>query len=241
MSTHTDGAPPSVAPEPNSGSGSAETAQSGAELDTESGVTWLQAEMQRRMAAARNGSGGRHARHGGPDPTPAQAEYQARHASDRAGAAGRRAAGLPSPVQPTRGDDGAEVPTAWTSPPDPAPPRPRSGAEGEAQPPLAELRPRADPAPRPDGDGAPAPETPFPGSAGDGPANPPIRHRARLPLRQPRADPEGSAAAPPTQPPGPSGAPRVSGQGAPGSGGRPWPRPVRRARPATVRQRRAHP
>ena len=211
MSTHTDGAPPSVAPEPNSGSGSAETAQSGAELDTESGVTWLQAEMQRRMAAARNGSGGRHARHGGPDPAPAQAEYQARHASDRANAAGRRAAGLPSPVQPTRGDDGAEVPTAWTSPPDPAPPRPRSGAEGEAQPPLAELRPRADPAPRPDGDGDPGARNALPGPGRRRRRKPALRHRARLPLRQPRADPEGPAAAPPTQPPGPSGAPWPAG------------------------------
>ncbi|MDT7576559.1 MAG: hypothetical protein QOH17_2892, partial [Pseudonocardiales bacterium] len=128
MSTHTDGAPPSVAPEPDNGSGSAETAGSGSESGAASGVTWLQAEMQRRMAAARNGSGGRHARHGGHDPAPAQSEYQARHASDRATAAGRRAAGRPSPVQPTRGDDGAEVPTAWTRRRDfPAPPRPRSG------------------------------------------------------------------------------------------------------------------
>jgi hypothetical protein len=131
MSTHTDGAPPSVAPEPDNGSGSAETAGSGSESGAASGVTWLQAEMRRRMAAARNDSGGRHARHGGPDPAPAQAEYKARHASDRAAPAGRRAAGLPSPVQPTRGDDGAEVPTAWTRPRDyPAPPRPRSGVEG---------------------------------------------------------------------------------------------------------------
>ena len=220
MSTHTDGAPPSVAPEPESGSGSAKTAESGPEPDTGSGAAWLQAEIQRRMAAARNGSGGRHARHGGPDPTPAQTEYQARHASDRATAGGRRAAGLPSPVQPTRGDDGAEVPTAWTSARGrPAPPRPRSGIEGEAaQSPLAGMRPRADPAAslaaRPDGD--PAAEPPLVEPAGDRDANA-VAHAEAL---QPRPSSADGSVAPHVSAEGAlglaerSGAPDVSSRGA---------------------------
>jgi hypothetical protein len=48
VSTFTDGAPPSVAPDPEDGPGS--------------GSDWLREEMARRMAARGQGSGGRHAR-----------------------------------------------------------------------------------------------------------------------------------------------------------------------------------
>ena len=74
MSTDTDGTPPSVVPGSVDDAGASETVESGSD--------WLQAEIQRRMAAARRGSGGRHARHGGPDPEPARPDYRARHASD---------------------------------------------------------------------------------------------------------------------------------------------------------------
>ena len=82
MSTDTDGVPPSVAPGSTDDAGAAET--------VESGAAWLQAEIQRRMAAARSGSGGRHARHGGPEPAQARPDYRARHASDPALPAARK-------------------------------------------------------------------------------------------------------------------------------------------------------
>jgi hypothetical protein len=135
MSTDTDGAPPSVAPEPDSGSGSRETADQG----PESGTAWLQDEIQRRIAAARNGSGGRHARHGGPDPAPAQPDYRARHATDRPEPVRRRpvpqqTSTLPESTQEAVGDDGAEVSTTWTRARALRPVRPRSEPSIDGEP-----------------------------------------------------------------------------------------------------------
>lgn len=130
MSTDTDGVPPSVAPGSDDDAGAAETA--------EPGGTWLQAEIQRRMAAARNGSGGRHARHGGPEPTPARPEYRARHASapppPRAAPVDEAASGADAavtPAGPARSADPADA--VWRAGADPAAARP-TGATSERAP-----------------------------------------------------------------------------------------------------------
>ncbi|MEJ3658265.1 hypothetical protein WEH80_35415 [Actinomycetes bacterium KLBMP 9759] len=68
MSTFTDGAPPSVAPEPEDGPGPDRRFAEGDEQpgeQGESGSLWLREEIQRRIAAKSSGTSGRHARRGG--------------------------------------------------------------------------------------------------------------------------------------------------------------------------------
>ncbi|HEX3261848.1 MAG TPA: hypothetical protein VHS35_25295, partial [Pseudonocardia sp.] len=142
MSTDTDGAPPSVAPESRGDPGAAET--------VESGAAWLQAEIQRRMAAARGGAGGRHARHGGPEPAQPRPDYRARHASD--------------PPDPTSGHAEA-APDGQGHPAGVAPVPPGQGHPGGATPtPTASGHPM-DVAPRPSGQGHPMGAAPNPPGA----------------------------------------------------------------------------
>ena len=111
MSTDTDGAPPSVAPESRDDPGAAET--------VESGATWLQAEIQRRMAAARQRrqAGGTPA-HGGPDPpaprpTTAPATPPTRDPSARHGGPDAAPHDAGAPLDPTRAANG--VLSGWSS------------------------------------------------------------------------------------------------------------------------------
>ncbi|QYN35861.1 hypothetical protein K1T35_00350 [Pseudonocardia sp. DSM 110487] len=77
MTTFTDGAPPSVTPEPDDGS--VPHRAEAPDADPETGSAWLQDEIQRRIAEkAAAGGGGRHARRGEPTSS-SSAEYIARH------------------------------------------------------------------------------------------------------------------------------------------------------------------
>ena len=118
MSTDTDGVPPSVAPGSTDDAGAAET--------VESGAAWLQAEIQRRMAVARGGSGGRHARHGGPESAQARPDYRARHASDPAPAAAA------DPDDPDAATEPAAPGVAGSAGARPAPPRRTPWSAGAA-------------------------------------------------------------------------------------------------------------
>ncbi|WP_214365798.1 hypothetical protein [Pseudonocardia sp. H11422] len=74
MSTYTDGAPPSVSSGPQDGPGPPDEVEEDTEADPapdsgppDSGSSWLQEEMRRRMAANQSSGGGRHARREGVD------------------------------------------------------------------------------------------------------------------------------------------------------------------------------
>src|SRR5689334_1947326 len=71
------------------------------------------------MAAARSGSGGRHARHGGSQPAQARPDYRARHASADAGPPAAEPSGAtgtgPIPPRRTPWSAGAESAAAWNA------------------------------------------------------------------------------------------------------------------------------
>jgi hypothetical protein len=75
VTTFTDGAPPSVTPEPDDGS----VPHRAEPPDPDAGAAWLHDEIQRRIAeGAAAGGGGRHARRGEPSPS-GSAGYVPRH------------------------------------------------------------------------------------------------------------------------------------------------------------------
>jgi hypothetical protein len=217
VSTFTDGAPPSVAPEPDhSRPGLDHHEQAGANghsaADSEptEGSTWLSEELARRVAAGKAGSGGRHARRGNERPVPVTGNAPRHAAPGSAPAVG----GPALSARPPRRDDlfaesrrsgphdaadpavSAPRPDPWTGPLDAADP--------------AVSAPRPDPwtGPRPAERG---PDTPPGGQGRPRPARPrqpgvPERLGIGLPSRP--APPFGAAAArllsPPPTPPRPS-------------------------------------
>lgn len=149
MSTFTDGAPPSVSPEPGDDPDSDRGREPGP-TDADSGA-WLQEEIRRRMAArAATGGGARHARRGAPAPFPGTMQtsgHQPRHATPPAGAPATGVPGPGEPVQPAR-----VLPSrARRFDQQPAPQQP-------ADPPAAVAQPAAPPAPAtPDPRATPSP------------------------------------------------------------------------------------
>ena len=101
MTTFTDGAPPSVTPEPDDGSvrprGVAPAAGMRADVDSDTGSSWLRDEIQRRIAEGAAASGGRHARRG--EPT----------SSSSAGYVPRHSVATPGPGAPPPGPVGGQM------------------------------------------------------------------------------------------------------------------------------------
>jgi hypothetical protein len=100
VSTFTDGAPPSVSPDPGDDPGSAngrEPAPMNGDQDD-----WLQEEIRRRMAArAAEGGGSRHARRGAPSPFPGTGQvagHRPRHATPPGSPAPPPAGGPQAPL-----------------------------------------------------------------------------------------------------------------------------------------------
>jgi len=120
LSTFTDGAPPSVTPESDHGQDDDVDDDS-----TDTGLMWLHEEIQRRVAADRPESGGRHARRDGTDRSTSEG-YAPRHSVVTPGFA----VPLPEPgggtVQPQTGGLPPREPGA---PGRPRPPTPRHPGE----------------------------------------------------------------------------------------------------------------
>ncbi len=99
MTTFTDGAPPSVNPEPDDGSdtrGRSDQRESDDADDlADEGPSWLLAEIQRRIATGRSSSGGRHARRDTVG-SPGSVGYVPRHSVATPGPGAPR----PGPVSP---------------------------------------------------------------------------------------------------------------------------------------------
>jgi hypothetical protein len=141
VSTHIDGTPPSVTPGPGDDdpAGYRRGPDHDPEPDGDSGSVWLHEEIQRRIAAGRRASKGRHARHEVASST-TSISYVPRHSTATPGPG----ASPPAPVAtPARGMP--RVPAAWSSPPTPAVPA--------AEPP-ADLRPDPETGPPPGSTGA---------------------------------------------------------------------------------------
>ncbi|MGI5126673.1 hypothetical protein ACQEVB_07630 [Pseudonocardia sp. CA-107938] len=131
MSTFTDGAPPSVSPDPGDDPGSANGRESPPMNGEQS--DWLQEEIRRRMAArAADGGGARHARRGAPSPFPGTGQSPGhrppRHATPPGSPASDPVPGPPVPPRPlpsrARRFDAnppAPQPNDTTPPPRPAP------------------------------------------------------------------------------------------------------------------------
>jgi hypothetical protein len=138
VTTFTDGAPPSVTPEPDDGSvphrAGAPPADTGS-ADPDTGSAWLREEIQRRIAEGAAGNGGRHARRGEPS------------SSSSAGYVPRHSVATPGPGAPRPGPVGGQmsqasellrrertegaVRPAWSGPPA----RPAEGDPGAPQSP----------------------------------------------------------------------------------------------------------
>ncbi|HZG92678.1 MAG TPA: hypothetical protein VEZ42_20900, partial [Pseudonocardia sp.] len=113
MSTHIDGTPPSVTPGPGDDdpAGYRRGPDHEPDPDGDSGSVWLHEEIQRRIAAGRRASKGRHARHEVASST-TSISYVPRHSTATPGPG----ASPPAPVAtPARGMP--RVPAAWSSPP----------------------------------------------------------------------------------------------------------------------------
>ncbi|MFC4944846.1 hypothetical protein [Pseudonocardia sp. GCM10023141] len=95
MSTFTDGAPPSVTPEP--GDSGPEHGRGPDDATAEPATDWLQQEIQRRIAAKSSGSGGRHARRDASGRNGAAQQQQQRRSD---GPGGALPPPIGSPVQP---------------------------------------------------------------------------------------------------------------------------------------------
>ena len=151
MSTFTDGAPPSVSPDPGDDPGSA-NGQEPAPMNGEQ-ADWLQEEIRRRMAArAAEGGGSRHARRGAPSAFPGTGQvagHRPRHATPP---------GSPGP-NPTPGPiGGPQAPAPQRPLPSRArrfdPPRPGPSTNDPTTLPPAPTTPS--PSPRPSFGGGPA-------------------------------------------------------------------------------------
>jgi hypothetical protein len=92
----------------------------------DSGAAWLQEEIQRRIAAGRRASKGRHSRHAVASST-ASISYVPRHSTATPGPGTMPPAPLTTPARGI-----PRVPSAWSSPPEP--PRPPRTAEPAASP-----------------------------------------------------------------------------------------------------------
>jgi hypothetical protein len=146
MTTFTDGAPPSVTPEPDDGS--VPHRAEAPDPDPDAGSAWLHDEIQRRIAEkAAAGGGGRHARRGGTT-TPSSAEYVARHSvatpgpgAPRPGPVGGQMSQASELLRRERTESTAARPV-WSGPPTrPAPAQPaQPPSDGEAAP-AGQVRP----------------------------------------------------------------------------------------------------
>jgi hypothetical protein len=127
VSTFIDGVSPSVNPEPGGG----EQAEPQRDFDrdedgTDSGSAWLQEEIQRRIAAGRRASKGRHARHEVASST-ASISYVPRHSTATPGPGSLPPAPLATPARGI-----PRVPAAWSDPDDGA--GGPAGGQGNAGP-----------------------------------------------------------------------------------------------------------
>ncbi|GAA5126844.1 hypothetical protein [Pseudonocardia adelaidensis] len=163
MTTFTDGAPPSVTPEPDDGS--VPHRAEAPDQDPDTGSAWLHDEIQRRIAeGAAAGGGGRHARHGEPT-SPSSAEYIARHsvATPGPGAPRPRPVGgqmsQASELLRRERTEGTTVQPVWSGPPT----RPDEGGPDAAPP-----------------DAAPPAAGPADQQAGGGPVRPGIAAAAAM-------------------------------------------------------------
>lgn len=187
MSTFTDGAPPSVAPEPgDSGPDNGHRAEADA---VEPPSDWLQEEIKRRIAAKSSGSGGRHARRDGAAITNGLANGH--------GNSNRRAVpGQPAPL-PRLPRPAGPADEAWSGAPRPAPERPAP------ERPASERQAPQRPAPQPvDRAAHPVAERPAPER--------PAVERPLTPAPTRPAPPSGSAAARLLSPPRSSTPPAAS-------------------------------
>jgi hypothetical protein len=207
VTTFTDGAPPSVTPEPDDGSvpHRAEAPDS----DPDAGSAWLHDEIQRRIAEkAAAGGGGRHARRGEPASS-SSAEYIARHSvatpgpgAPRPGPVGGQMSQASELLRRER-TEGTTAQPVWSGPPirslegRPAAPQPGPAPPAPAWPSPAQPGP-AQPAPGPTGREAEAGQV-RPGVAAAAAMRGAARGRARA-----------AAAAPPVAPAPPvNGAPQA--------------------------------
>lgn len=113
MSTFIDGGSPSVNPEPDDGDDDYDDVDGPDDSDADAGSAWLQAEIQRRIAAGRRASKGRHARREVASST-SSITYVPRHSTATPGPGTLPPAPL---ATPSRGIP--RVPSAWSSPPTP--------------------------------------------------------------------------------------------------------------------------
>jgi hypothetical protein len=185
VTTSTDGAPPSVAPEPDGGSGPAgdsslrRSRERPPRDETDEGVDtgpgWLREEIQRRIAEGRSRSGGRHARRD--SVSPGSIGYVPRHSVATPGPG----APPPGPVGGSPAPHASELPR-----------RERTEANRAGPAPAAWSGPL----------GAPA-ENPAPETDGAAPAaDPTVDQRPEASAAAPPAPPQPSA--PPVSPPSPS-------------------------------------
>jgi hypothetical protein len=153
VTTFTDGAPPSVTPEPDDGSVPHRADAPGADQDPDTG-SWLQDEIQRRIAeAAAAGGAGRHARRG--EPMSSSSTYVPRHSvatpgpgAPRPGPVGGQMSQASELLRRER-TEGTSARPVWSGPPTrPVETRP-DAAELAAPPPTT-----ADPTTAPPDDGA---------------------------------------------------------------------------------------
>ncbi|MHA6629012.1 hypothetical protein ACU61A_26555 [Pseudonocardia sichuanensis] len=167
MTTFADGAPPSVTPEPEDGSGprdaSSETSSGGrarrpdADEVSDTGSSWLRDEIQRRIAEGRtSGSTGRHARHGTPSPTGGAAGYVPRHSVATPGPGAPR----PGPVGGQMSAQAGELLRRERTAAAPAWSRPGDAPGGAAR-----VTPVPPAAPAPPTDGSTTPDAPAPPAA----------------------------------------------------------------------------
>jgi hypothetical protein len=200
VTTFTDGAPPSVTPEPDDGS--VPHRAEGPDPDPDTGSAWLHDEIQRRIAEkAAAGGGGRHARRGEPTSS-SSAEYIARHSVATPGPGAPRPGPVggqmsqPSELLRRERTEGTTAQPVWSGPPtrpgaaQPAPgPSEREAGAGSVRPGIAAAaamrgaaRGRAykaaaaaapPVAPMPPADAPPAPPRPSPAAPIDAPQQDP--------------------------------------------------------------------
>ncbi len=218
MTTFTDGAPPSVTPEPDDGSvphradAPDADADAGQDPDSDAGSAWLRDEIQRRIADRAASGGGRHARRGEPTSS-SEIGYVPRHSvatpgpgAPRPGPVGGQMSQASELLRRERTEGGTQP--VWSGPPSrPAAPHPA------APPPAAPQPAAAQPAPAPsDGDGAPGPVRPGVAAAAAmrGAARGRARAAAAATTTAPPAAPpvEGAPTSPPRPSNAPSGAPQ---------------------------------
>jgi hypothetical protein len=246
VTTFTDGASPSVTPEPEDGSdprgGADHCERDDPDEVADTGSSWLRDEIERRIAAGRSGSGGRHARRDGI--SPGSVGYVPRHSVATPGPGAPRPGPVGGPVSPQpsellrreRTSANGSRPAAWSGPPGrtdetagrrpmgdgqgPALPRRTPGTSGsppapQQEPPTAPGADASAPAASASATAATAPYAITPPSAppADTASTAPQVIPAAPPPAAPPADPPFDArAAVPAAPPAPPAGPPPSGQ-----------------------------